>query len=116
MTELELSQWLVDNIAPVLKDWFARGAFYLFFAVIATEESSIDTDDSKISDGKGLTAERVTALLLNIAAGGLLCSGLLYIIMALFCLKGLKEKSEREDDERLARMVEAQGEPEMIQN
>jgi len=108
VTEMEISQWLVDRIAPALKDWFARGAFYLFFAVIATEESTIDTDDSKIVDGGSLTEERFTALLINIAAGGFVCSGLLYLVMSLFCLKGLKESSERENDERLTRMVNAE--------
>jgi uncharacterized membrane protein (DUF441 family) len=108
VTEMEISQWLVDSIAPALKDWFARGAFYLFFAVIATEESTIDTDDSKIVDGGLLTEVRFTALLLDIAAGGLICSGLLYLVMSLFCLKELKERSERENDERLTRMMNAQ--------
>ena len=76
-------------------------------AVVATEQSTIDSDDAKIhQDNMG--GKIVTAVLLNIAATGLLISGGLYIIMGLFCLKGIKERSERENDERLKRSVEAQ--------
>ncbi len=91
----------------------ARGAFYLFLAVIATEESTVDVDDTKIhkDDGLAWTGQHLTALLLNIAAGGLLVSGLLYIIMGLFCLKGLKERCERENDERLRMIIRGQTSP-----
>ena len=113
ITELELSQWLIDRVAPVMKDWLARGAFYLFLAVIATEESTIDVgDDTNTNihkdDGLMWAGQRLTSLILNIAAGGLFVSGCLYVIMGLFCLKGLKERCERENDERLTRIIQGQ--------
>jgi hypothetical protein len=96
-----------------MKDWLARGAFYLFLAVIATEESTIDVGDdtnTNIHKDDGLTwaGQRLTSLILNIAAGGLFVSGCLYVIMGLFSLKGLKERCERENDERLTRIIQGQ--------
>jgi hypothetical protein len=108
ITELELSQWLIDRVAPVLKDWIARGAFYLFLAVIATEESTIDGDEAKIHKDDSFGDQYLTALLLNISALGLVVAGCLYIIMGLFCMKGLKERCERENDERLRRIIQGQ--------
>lgn len=108
ITELELSQWLIDRVAPVLKDWIARGAFYLFLAVIATEESTIDGDEAKIHKDDTFGDQYLTALLLNISALGLVVAGCLYIIMGLFCMKGLKERCERENDERLRRIIQGQ--------
>jgi len=102
---LDISEWLADKIAPVLKDWLARGAFYLFLAVIATEESTRTQEPKEHKNGDIDAGGILTALLLNIAGAGLVFSGFLYLIMGLFCMKSLKEKSEKENDERLQKML-----------
>lgn len=99
---------MIDRVAPILNEWLSRGAFYLFLAVIATEQSTVDIDDSKIEDEDSRSGQLFTALLLNISAGGLFVTGCLYITMGLFCMKGLKERSERENDERLENMLARQ--------
>lgn len=96
ITELEVSQWLNEKTA--LSGMMARGAFYLFFAIIAAEESTETTG----------TEGHLTSLLLSIAGIGFVISGGVYILIGLFCLKGLRDKSEKENNERIRKMIAMQ--------
>ncbi len=92
---MEISDWLTEKIAPILKNLLIRGGFYLFLAIVASEESTETT-------GK---EGHLTSLILQIAGIGFLISGSIYMLMGLCCLKGLRDRTEKENQERLRKLL-----------
>jgi hypothetical protein len=89
LAEFEVSE--IYTIAPFLYSWPSRGFFYLFMAIISSEESTLSNGDTQ--------GGSVTSVLLNIVSITLVLSGCLYILLGVFCLRRLKIKCEQEYEE-----------------
>lgn len=100
--ELEIFQWLNISVTQILNDLMVRSIFYFFLAIAASEESS----ESRDSDSDHLKVGHITSMILSAAGIGFVISGSLYFVMALCCLKSVKEKAELEYSRSVRKSLE----------
>jgi len=111
IVELDVSQWFMTNIVPLLQNWVVRGAFYIFIGLFGAEESTFyhpDSKDDNNDDNTGVFVKlgaHLSSLLLWTSAIGLIISGFTYVLLGGLCLKSLKQRSEEAKEERLRKMM-----------
>jgi hypothetical protein len=96
--ELDISEWFMQHVVPILERWFVRGLFYVFLGLFAMEESFFSDDGTDALHSFG---SRLSSSFLWISSLGLLFSGSLYLIMGAFFMQALKKRSEEEYERRL---------------
>ena len=111
--ELDISEWFLKNVVPILRYWFVRGFFYLLLGVFAAEESFFYqppplSDDSHKEGDESFwhsLGSHCSSLMLWFSAIGLFLTGALYIVMGAFFMQGLKKKSEEAYEKRMNDML-----------
>jgi hypothetical protein len=113
VVELDLSEWFITNMVPLLEKWFLRGLFYVFLGLFALEQSIFSHPPPDDDDMDGRTSESffhlfgagVSSMILWIASMGLFASGALYIVMGGLFMQGLKKRSEDDYEKRMEDML-----------
>lgn len=96
--ELDRSRLTLVNIFPSMESWVVRGVVYLFLGLVATEESTVSLKNlDSAQQFLSLVIANLVSAILWVSASGVIISGILYIIMGLLMMKGLKEKYEQEN-------------------
>ena len=98
LIELEVPYFAGQN--GLSENWILRGIFHSFLGLINQEESLVISSEAKnnlkISNQDDLTeAEILIELLVQVSSYMMVISGILYGLMGLLCLKGVKEKYQQ---------------------
>jgi len=97
IVELDTSEVTLVKKIPSMESWVVRGSLYLFLGLIATEESTVSLKDlGNTSQFFSIVIANFVSAILWVSAIGVVTSGVLYVVMGLLMLKGLREKYERE--------------------
>jgi len=105
LIEVEFSQWFLD-LMPIMRNWVFRGFSYVFLGLVGTQEGTLTIRDYK-SDGAfddvlSSVGANLASFLLWISSLALVLSGILYMIMGLFMLRGLRDKHEKDYAKKIA--------------